>query len=210
VTSTRPDHADADLGRRRSGRGLVAGAGVLMAGFVLGGLTSFLQSVLPFGLVSFANSASGWTLPTAILVRLARRSTWVSALLGAGCFVLLTVGYAVVSNARGFYFSPVFWSVVGVVVGPAVGAAAAWLRRGRWRLALGSGLLAGIGIGEGSYGLTAVSGTTSPLYWSAMAGVGLLLALWAGRRLRQPGLLVAEAVTLVLIAGTVNFVGRLL
>ncbi len=104
--------------------GLAAGLALL-----LGGLTSLGQTVLPDAVQPLANSASGWTLLTMGVLWWLRTYTWVSAALGAVCFVLLNVGYAVVSGARGFSYSPVLWSVVGIVVGPFVGLAVAWARQ---------------------------------------------------------------------------------
>jgi hypothetical protein len=48
MTSTRPDHADADLRRRRSGRGLVAGAGVAeaMTVVLIAGTLNFVGRLL--------------------------------------------------------------------------------------------------------------------------------------------------------------------
>ena len=51
---------DADGSRHRSG--IVAVAVALVGALVLGGATSYLQSVLPFAVVSFASSAGGWTM----------------------------------------------------------------------------------------------------------------------------------------------------
>ncbi len=127
----------------------------------------------------FANSASGWTMLTALLVWAARRSLLASALLGAGSFVALVLGYTLVSDLRGFSFSPLFWSAVGVLAGPWVGAAAAALHHRGRRAALGVGLLAGVLLGESGYGLTTVAATTGHTYWILVGGlgVGLLVAV---------------------------------
>jgi hypothetical protein len=52
-----------------------------------------------------------------------------------------------------------------------------------WRPALGTALLAGIGVGEASYGLTTVAGTTSPVYWWLIGAVAhaLLGTMWLRR-----------------------------
>ncbi|SEB66142.1 hypothetical protein SAMN04489806_1434 [Paramicrobacterium humi] len=156
---------------------------MLAASLLLGGLTSCAQGLLPEWATSFANSSSGWTLLTAVLVFAARAAWGMSAVLGAGSFVLLTVGYAMVSTMRGFYYDPMFFSVIGVLVGPFVGVAACWLRDRGLRAALGTAALAGIGIGDALYGLTVVASTTSPVYWGAI-GV-LSLALIAGMLVRR-------------------------
>lgn len=165
-----------------------------------GALTSVGQSVLPAAVNSFANSASGWTFLTALLVWTVRRGTGLSAALGAAAFIALTVGYAVVSTARGFFDDTLPWSVIGLVVGPFVGVAATWLHTSRTRLALGSGLLAGIGVGNSDYGLTAISATTSPVYWVIAAVVSVALTLAAAIRLHSIRRVLLEVATLVVVA----------
>jgi hypothetical protein len=142
---------------------------------LLGGATSWAQGVLPSELSSFANSASGWTVLTALLVFWSRARTAPAALLGAVSFVLLVLGYAVASQLRGLWYDPLFFSAVGLAAGPLVGIAASWLRATGVRTALGVALLAGIGVGEAVYGLTVVRETTSPVYWSVIGVAGLVL-----------------------------------
>jgi hypothetical protein len=87
------------------------------------------------------------------------------------------VGYAVVSTLRGFPFDPTAWAVVGVLAGPVIGAATVAIRGGRMPAALGGGLLGGVLIGEGVYGLTVVAATTSPVFWWASIVLGLALVV---------------------------------
>src|SRR5690625_4756667 len=136
--------------------GVVARAGLVAAASVLlGGLTFFAQGFLPDAVTSFANSASGWTLLTALLIPAARLKTPASAVLGAVSFVLLVIGYALAAQWQGLFYSPVMFGFVGVVAGPFVGTATAWLRsESQSKAAARTALLAGIGIGEGIYGLT--------------------------------------------------------
>ena len=98
---------------------------MLAASFLLGGLTSFAQGFLPDAAAPFANSASGWTLLTALLVawaaRDARTRTWHAAVLGAASFVLLTLGYTVAADLRGFFYDPTLFGEEGHVGGPRVG-----------------------------------------------------------------------------------------
>ncbi len=154
---------------------------------MLGGLTSLGQTYLPAEFHSLANSSSGWTLPTATLVLLLARSFPEAAIGGALSFVSLTIGYSVVSGWRGFEFDPTTWAVIGLAAGPVVGAAAHALRRGSILAAVGTGVLAGILIGEGIYGLTVISATTSPVYWwiAIVLGtsllIGMLIRLRSGR-----------------------------
>ncbi|QJW38555.1 hypothetical protein FIC82_016195 [Cellulosimicrobium protaetiae] len=162
---------------------------VLVASLVLGGTTSYAQGLLPDAAAPFANSASGWTVLTALLVAWhagdPRARTWHAAVLGAASFVLLVLGYTVAADLRGFFYDPVLFGVVGVVVGPFVGVAAAWLRRTGVHAALGTALLAGVGLGECVYGLTTVVETTGATYWVAIGVVALvLLAAMLARRVR--------------------------
>ncbi|MEU4362377.1 DUF6518 family protein [Promicromonospora sp. NPDC023987] len=156
---------------------------VVLLSILLGGATSWAQGALPSELRSFANSASGWTVLTALLVFWSRARTGPAALLGAVSFVLLVLGYAVASQLRGLWYDPLLFSAVGLAAGPLVGVAASWLRATGVRAALGAALLAGIGVGEAVYGLTVVGETTSPVYWSLIAAAGL--ALVAGLLVRR-------------------------
>lgn len=158
---------------------------VVILSFLVGGLTSWTQGLLPEGFRSFANSASGWTVVTALLVFWSRARTGTAAVLGAISFVLLVLGYSVASELRGLFYDPLLFSTVGVAVGPFVGVAASWLRVTDTRAALAVALLAGIGIGESVYGLTVIRETTSPVYWAliGVAAFALLTGLLA-RRIR--------------------------
>jgi hypothetical protein len=160
------------------------GAIVVAASFLLGMLTFFAQGFLPDALTSLANSASGWTLVTVLLLAWARVPAAPAAVLGAASFALLTVGYAVSADLQDLYYDPTLFVLVGVVVGPFIGVATSWLRSdSTWRTATGTALLAGIGVGEAWFGLTAVSDTTSPVYWTliGIVALGLLVGMLARR-----------------------------
>ncbi|WP_125777426.1 DUF6518 family protein [Antribacter gilvus] len=160
---------------------------VVLLSFLLGGATSWAQGSLPTELSSFANSASGWTVLTAMLVFWSRARTGTAAALGAVSFVLLVLGYSAASHVRGLSYDPVLFSAVGVLAGPFVGLAASWLRATAVRAALGAALLAGIGVGESAYGLTVVRETTSPVYWTLIGAAGLALLIGVlARRARGP------------------------
>ena len=118
TTHARPSHPAARAGI------------VVVASFLLGGVTSYAQGFLPDAFASFANSASGWTLLTALLLFWSRLRTAPAALLGAVSFVLLVLGYTVASQVRGYVYDPLLFSAVGVVAGPFVGVAASWLDDG--------------------------------------------------------------------------------
>lgn len=178
---------------------------VVLVGLTLGAATSFAQTVLPDALRPFANSASGWTLLTALAVAGCRVRTVPSAVLGAACFVSLVLGYQVVSTLRGFPTSETLFLIVGLVVGPFVGAAAAWLRRGGVRTAVACGALAGIALGEAAYGLLVVAATTGWFFWTliGVAGLGLVTHTLL-RRLRTAGTRLL-AVGLVLVTALAFF-----
>lgn len=154
---------------------------VLTSSLLLGGLTSWGQSALPAPLAPFANSASGWTIVTALLLWRIRSSPGATALLGAIAFAGLTLGYGMISSARGFAFDPTFWVAVGLVAGPIVGAAVSFGRNGDDGVgSICRGLLIGIVAGDGIYGLTMVAETTGPEYWVAalsLAAIALLASL---------------------------------
>jgi hypothetical protein len=180
---------------------------VLAASFLLGGLTSYAQGFLPDAAAPFANSASGWTVLTALLVAWAARDprarTWHAAVLGAASFVLLVLGYMVAADLRGFVYDPMTFGVVGVIVGPFVGVGAAWLRAAGVRAALGAALLAGIGLGESVYGLTTVVETTGAEYWVAIGIVSLaLLGVMLLRSLRGALLVALSTAGAAAVAGT--------
>jgi len=171
---------------------------VVVASLVLGALTSYAQGILPEPLRPFANSASGWTFLTALIVWRIGAGTLPSAVFGLASFVALVLGYTIASQLRGLYYSPILFAVIGMIVGPFVGVAASWLRRTRWRAALGSGFLAGIALGECLYGLIVVSGTTGWFYWAlaGVAGVVLLTTTLVRRAERPAPAILGVAVTL--------------
>ena len=74
------------------------------------------------------------------------------------------------------------------MAGPLLGLGAFWVRFGRDVLAaLGVGLISGVLIGEGVYGLRYIADTTYPPYWWGQIGAGLLLlGVVMVRRFRRP------------------------
>jgi hypothetical protein len=176
--------AAAAEGRRPRTTWLVVGA-ISGTSVLLGMLTFSAQGVLPDAWRSFANSASGWTLLTALLAFGSRVSTRIAAALGALSFLLLVLGYTAAARIDGLSYSPLLFGVVALVVGPFIGIAAAWLRTGGVRAALGTAVLSGIFIGEAAYGLTVIADSTSPVYWVAIGAVGgILLVGMVSVRLR--------------------------
>lgn len=159
-------------------RAAVRPAIVVVASLALGFVTFHAQGWLPEPLAPLANSSSGWTLLTALLLAWARPATWPAAALGAASFVLLVLGYSVAADLAGLYYDPAFFGVVGLVAGPVVGVAATWLRTVGLRAALGAAVLSGAGLAEATYGLTEVAETTGVTYWIGVGVVALALLGW--------------------------------
>lgn len=187
-----------------SGRTAVSVLAIVGASLLLGGLTSWAQGVLPDALASVANSPSGWTLLTALLVAAARPTLPWGAALGGASFVSLVLGYTIASDLRGLFYSPLLWCVVGVLAGPFVGgAAAAVVRSHNLQAALGAGALAGVFFADGIYGRTVIGSSTNSIYWNFCLVAGAALTVVTALRLRT-----AHA-ALVVIASTAASTGVL-
>ena len=132
---------------------------VVVTGLVVGGLTSLLQSALPFQAASLANSAGPWCAVAFLLARLGR-TVGGAALLGAAALVSLDLGYYATAAARGFPTSSAhitFWIVAGLAVGPVLGVGARWLdARHPVRRALGVAVLPIVLVLEGLRSLAQV------------------------------------------------------
>lgn len=165
-----------------------AAAIAVATGLVVGGLTSLLQSALPFEAASLANSAGPWCAVAFALARLSRRP-WLAATLGALALVALDVGYYATAAARGFPISPAhvtFWLVAALAVGPVLGMGARWLdARHPVRRALGVAALPTVLVLEGLRSLAEIGGTTYRPYWVAEVAFGASLALALAARPRS-------------------------
>ena len=180
----------------------------VLGGLVLGGLTSYGQTVLPEALRSFANSAGGWTMLAFLLVWWGRSRPVLAAVLGVAAFEALVEGYGLVSGWRGAFYARPFggvFSLVGLVAGPVLGVSASLTRHatGRWR-ALAVAPLSAVLLGEGAYGLGVVGGTTSPVYWvlELVLGAGFLALACARASAGRRWVLVTVLLTL---AGAATF-----
>ena len=189
---------------------LVPALAVAAASLALGGLTSWGQTLLPDALMSFANSAGGWTILTFGVILLSRVRPPIAAALGIVSFVLLIEGYRIVSGCRGYYYAEPFqdtFTIVGVLAGPVVGVSAALVRSGPagWK-PVAAAPVAAVLLGEGVYGLTVVAATTSPVYWILQIVLGLALMTTAILQARPR---IAPSVTggLAAIVGASLFVG---
>ncbi len=176
---------------RERRRGLLRGAvRVLLALAVAaaaGALTPIGQQHLPEPLAPLANSSGSWTVIAFAAVYLSRSRPLVAAVLGAACFVLMNELYAVVSTLRGNPYTagfPDFWNLTGILVGPVVGLAAAWLRDDRpARLAMAIAAPSAVLLGEGAYYVTVLGVFGAYGFVEIAAGVFLLLVLVV-RRIR--------------------------
>lgn len=175
---------------------------VLAASLLLGALTSWAQGFLPEAISSFANSPSGWTILTAALVAAVRPTVGAGAVLGVLSFVSLVLGYTIATELRGLTYNPMFWSVVGIIAGPFIGAASAVLvGRHRIQSAIGAGALAGVLIADGIYGLTVVNLSTSAVYWTICITLGIAIVATTAWRLRSPTAATAAIGTAIAATG---------
>ena len=191
---------------------------VVVGGLLVGGLTSIGQGTLPEYLGPVGNSAGSWSL-AAFGLAASNRNSRFAALLGASALFAMVLGYALVSEQRGYPSGSrlvVFWGAAAVVVGPALGVAAAWVRGNHsTQVALAAGLVGGILIGEGVYGLIVIADTTPIAYWAGQVLIGLVVIITVGalrlRRITAAGLsgivalLVAASVFGVYAANPIQF-----
>jgi hypothetical protein len=202
------------LGAERRARTTAAGgvwlgaAAALLIGTVLGGLTDLGQAWLPSLANSLANSGGSWVL-VAFLVALTAGSAARAATRGGLSLLGLVIGFYATAFGRGVAVSPSavrFWLAAALLIGPIVGLAAAWVRYGTpWRVAAGAGVVGGLLVGEGVYGLHFIYYSTSSAYWAVqvLVGLGLVLGLLAWRARRPSVGPVAIITGFVVGAGTV-------
>jgi hypothetical protein len=153
---------------------------VVGGGLFVGGLTSIGQGTLPEYLGPMANSAGSWSVAAFGLAAINRNPRF-GALLGASALFAMVLGYALVSELRGYPSGSrlvLFWGAAAVVVGPAIGVAAAWVRgTDVTRVAIAAGLVGGILIGEGVYGLVLIGDTTPIAYWAGQVLIGVVITV---------------------------------
>ena len=192
------------VGRSAVARVQAAGTLLVVAVAVgLGALTDLGQAWLPQSSASLANSGASWAAVAFVLALLAT-GTGRAILWGLLGLAGLVGGYYLTAISRHVPESPEsirFWFLAAVIVGPLLGVAASWVRRGspvtaphRTRApARPRG-------GEGGFGLTAIAGSTSSLYWSIQLAVAiaLLIALDAWR-VREPAPIVLSVVTAAVV-----------
>ena len=187
-----------------------------VTGALWGGLTSFGQEALPTGITSLANSVTGWTIPTFLVVMsctlapVARRP-WLAAVMGGVCFHLMLQGYAVVSTARGFpdSYGPenvFFWAAT--FCGPIVGLSAVWQYSASPNLrGAGLAVITAVLLGEGSHGLASLTATTGWIYWALDLLLGAVVLTVVIPCRVQPWAARLSAMALALAGGALFFVG---
>jgi hypothetical protein len=154
---------------------------VLVTAAITGGLTSVGQQYLPHELRSLANASGTWFAVVMAALVVARPRPVLAILLGILGLIVMNEAYGVISRWRGFYYGggvTSIWNQIALVVGPGAGIAATWMRSPRPILvAVGASAPAAVLIGEGLFGLTVVSDTTSPVFWTIelAAGIGLVV-----------------------------------
>jgi hypothetical protein len=173
---------------------------------VLGAVTSWAQGFLPDAWAPLANSPSGWAAMTALVVMAFRpRLRW-GAVFGMISFVCLVLGYTLASELRGLAYDPTLWGAIGLVTGPFIGAAAAGAASTRSiPAALGSGVLAGVLVADGIYGLTVVEDSTSPVYWTTVLLLGLLFVIVTPLRLRAVAPTAVMVVAFLAVTATLSW-----
>src|SRR6201992_2914697 len=186
----------------RSAVDRVQGAGTLLVvviGLGLGALTGLGQAWLPQSSASLANSGASWAA-VAFVLALFATGTGRAILWGLLGLAGLAGGYYLTATSRHVPKSPTsirFWMLAAVIIGPLLGLAASWVRRGSpLTAALGTRPAAGLVGGESVYGLTAIAGRTSSRYLDIQLAVAvvLLIALDAWR-VREPAPIVLSVVT---------------
>ena len=183
----------------------------LVAGLVVGMLTSPLQSWLSDSTSSLANSAGTWSLVAFFVARRSPSAT-VGALGAAVTLAMSELGYVLATAIRGGTSSTstvVFWIVAAALAGPPLGVAAVWSRQPNpWRRGAGFGVVVGVLVGEGIYGLTKIADTTDGRYWTAEIAVAVAIVVVVAWRHRS-AVVIAGCLALAGAAAAVVYVAAI-
>ena len=159
----------------------------LVAGLMVGAFTSPLQGWLADSVSSLANSAGTWSLVAFVVARRSP-SAAVGAIVAAVTLAMCELGYVLANEVRGgsnATSTVVFWIAAAVLAGPPLGVAASWSQRPHpLRRGAGFGVMSGVLLGEGIYGLAKVSDTTDGRYWVVEIGVAVGVVGWVAIRHR--------------------------
>jgi hypothetical protein len=153
----------------------------LIAGLVAGALTSPLQGWLSDSASSLANSAGTWSL-VAFLAARRSHEMMVGALVAATTLAMCEIGYVLATEVRGgsnATSTVMFWIAAAVLAGPPIGVAATWtLQSHPPRRGAGFGVITGVLVGEGIYGLTKIRDTTDWRYWTVEIAAAAGIVAW--------------------------------
>jgi hypothetical protein len=192
----------------RSVRALLVGSVLaLLGGLALGLVTNLLQGVLPGAFAAFANAGSIWVTAAFAAGAIAAAPGWRSTLPGAATQVGAVVGYYAFAqfgrDGMGDPSWPLFWLVAGLVVGPLLGAAGAWLRTTGRRQWAGPSLLGAV------FGMDALNYLVA-LHYDADAAMfgalGVLAVLLLERSWQNRLKGIALAAGLAALAASVSYV----
>jgi len=152
---------------------------VVVAGLVMGAVTSVLQKYLNSPWLSLVNAASPWLAP-AFAVGVLQRRIGGAALAGLATCVFELAGYYLTSAARGFGAGGsgilLFWTGCAVVGGPVFGLAG-WLWRQDRVPGLGASVLAASFLAEAAVGYGWRLHYTSSAILFALIGVAVAVLL---------------------------------
>jgi hypothetical protein len=177
---------------------------VILVAVVAGALTPVGEHLLPHSIRSMANSSGPWMLIAFVSIVLSELRGWRAAAAGALSFLVMDAAFYLVFISFGDYYPHsylAFWIGIGLLVGPAVGLSAAWLRAPGVRLrAVAVAAPAGVLIGEGVYMLIEIPGE-STVYAIASVVVGVILfVILAALRLRGAATVAASSAMCVAVA----------
>lgn len=188
--------------RIAAGRFVIA----VLVGLAVGAFTAYGQGWLGDSFGSLVNSAGPWSVAAFLVARMSR-SIWVGALTAAITLAMCELGYVLANNIRDVPSSRstiVFWLTAALLAGPPLGVAGVWSRHeSKVRAAVGWGVISGVLIGEGTYGLARLTNTTNSTYWLVELVLGVALLTVVLIRLRSVHAALAGAGVAAVAAGTV-------
>ena len=171
----------------------------MVIGLLVGGITAYGQGWIGDSLGSAVNSAGPWSV-AAFMVARPMRSWFGGAASAAVTLAMCEVGYVIANNIRGVPYATstlVFWLMAAALAGPPLGVAGVWSRHtAPLPTAAGFGVICGVLIGEGSYGLARLTGSTDWRYWLGEVAIGVvILGVVFARARNLPAVLAGTGVT---------------
>jgi Family of unknown function (DUF6518) len=157
-----------------------------VGGLVLGGLTLFLQGMLPGSSNRLANSGAVWVVGAFVVGAMCRDEGWRTWLAGTAMLLGAVAGYygslvafehRIISSA--VLSGPIGWSAVALASGPIFATAGSWWRDQRLRRRVVSlCVLGGVFVAEGGYLLASHRPVAEAVIVST---IGVLIPLALGR-----------------------------